>query len=175
MGIIDPGKQAEIYKKYWVTLENLITKENIEKFFYNFLVAKDTRYIEESKVYENFKEYYINTSVNNIVGIEEIFKEIIRYAKYYKLLVCNDSLDYGEDSNNLCQIFNILQHRTIYPFLLKVCNDFDCIRELYNKDIILAEEEISLLKEKEKEFNNILKLFGNYALRRNVYIIFKFT
>ncbi len=168
MGIIDPGKQAEIYKKYWVTLENLITKGNIEKFFYNFLVAKDTRYIEESKVYENFKEYYINTSVNNIVGIEEIFKEIIRYAKYYKLLVCNDFLDYGEDSNNLCQIFNILQHRTIYPFLLKVCNDFDCIRELYNKDIILAEEEISLLKEKEKEFNNILKLFGNYALRRNV-------
>lgn len=177
MGILDVGKQAEVYKNYWVTIESLIGKDNIEKFFYDFLVSKDTRYIEEKRVYENFKKYYINRNIVGIEGIENIFTEIVRYAQYYKLLVLNDSKDYDEETNNLCNIFNILQHRTIYPFMLKVCNDFDDIRKLHiiNKNdegqdvkVELSKEENNLLIEREKEFNNIIKLFGNYAMRRNI-------
>ena len=177
MGILDVGKQAEIYKNYWITIESLIGKDNIEKFFYDFLVSKDTRYIEEKRVYENFKKYYINRNIVGIEGIENIFTEIVRYAQYYKLLVLNDSKDYAEETNNLCNIFNILQHRTIYPFMLKVCNDFDDIRKLHiiNKNddgqdvkVELSNEEKNLLIEREKEFNNIIRLFGNYAMRRNI-------
>lgn len=177
MGILDVGKQAEIYKNYWITIESLIGKDNIEKFFYDFLVSKDTRYIEEKRVYENFKKYYINRNIVGIEGIENIFTEIVRYAQYYKLLVLNDSKDYDEETNNLCNIFNILQHRTIYPFMLKVCNDFDDIRKLHiinkndegqNVKVELSKEENNLLIEREKEFNNIIRLFGNYAMRRNI-------
>lgn len=177
MGILDVGKQTEIYKNYWITIESLIGKENIEKFFYDFLVSKDTRYIEEKKVYENFKKYYINRNIVGIEGIEKIFSEIVRYAQYYKLLVLNDSKDYDEETNNLCNIFNILQHRTIYPFMLKVCNDFDDIRRLHiiskndegqDVKVELSNDEKKLLIEREKEFNNIIKLFGNYAMRRNI-------
>lgn len=177
MGILDVGKQAEVYKNYWITIESLIGKDNVEKFFYDFLVSKDTRYIEEKKVYENFKKYYINRNVVGIEGIENIFSEIVRYAQYYKLLVLNDSKDYDEETNNLCNIFNILQHRTIYPFMLKVCNDFDDVRKLHiiNKNdegqdvkVELSSEEKNLLIEREKEFNNIIRLFGNYAMRRNI-------
>ena len=177
MGILDVGKQAEIYKNYWITIESLIGKDNIEKFFYDFLVSKDTRYIEEKKVYENFKKYYINSNIVGIEGIEKIFSEIVRYAQYYKLLVLNDSRDYNLETNELCNIFNILQHRTIYPFMLKVCNDFDDIRKLHmlNKNdegqdvkIELTKEEELLLINRENEFNNIIKLFGNYAMRRNI-------
>ena len=177
MGILDVGKQAEVYKNYWVTIESLIGKDNIEKFFYDFLVSKDTRYIEEKRVYENFKKYYINRNIVGLEGIENIFTEIVRYAQYYKLLVLNDSKDYDEETNNLCNIFNILQHRTIYPFMLKVCNDFDDIRKLHiiNKNdegqdvkVELSKEENNLLIEREKEFNNIIRLFGNYAMRRNI-------
>lgn len=177
MGILDVGKQAEIYKNYWIAIESLIGKDNIEKFFYDFLVSKDTRYIEEKRVYENFKKYYINRHVVGIEGIENIFSEIVRYAQYYKLLVLNDSKDYDEETNNLCNIFNILQHRTIYPFMLKVCNDFDDVRKLHiinkndegqNVKVELSKEENNLLIEREKEFNNIIRLFGNYAMRRNI-------
>ena len=177
MGILDVGKQAEVYKNYWVTIESLIGKDNIEKFFYDFLVSKDTRYIEEKRVYENFKKYYINRNIVGIEGIENIFTEIVRYAQYYKLLVLNNSKDYDEETNNLCNIFNILQHRTIYPFMLKVCYDFDDIRKLHiiNKNddgqdvkIELSNEEKNLLIEREKEFKNIIRLFGNYAMRRNI-------
>ena len=63
-----------------------------------------------SSIYENFKKYYINRNIVGIEGIEKIFSEIVRYAQYYKLLVLNDSKDYDEETNNLCNIFNILQH-----------------------------------------------------------------
>ena len=168
MGILDPGKQAEIYKNYWVTLENLINKENIEKFFYDFLVMKDTKYIEEKRVYENFKEYYSNYCIMYGNNVEEIFKEIVKYAKYYKLIVCNNSEDYSKETNLNCSIFNILQHSTIYPFLLNVCCDFNDVQKLYDKQNNLTNEEKQMLLNRESEFNNILKLFGNYAIRRNI-------
>ena len=177
MGILDVGKQAEIYKNYWITIESLIGKDNIEKFFYDFLVSKDTRYIEEKKVYENFKKYYINSNIIGIEGIEKIFSEIVRYAQYYKLLVLNNSKEYSEETNELCNIFNVLQHRTIYPFMLQVCSDFDDIRKLYitnensegqSEKTELTKEEEQYLKNREVEFNSIIELFGNYAMRRNI-------
>lgn len=177
MGILDVGKQKEIYTNYWITLESLIGKDNIEKFFYDFLVSKDTRYIEEKRVYENFKKYYINSNITEIEDIEKIFKEIVRYAQYYKLLVLNDCKDYNSKTNHLCNIFNILQHRTIYPFMLQVCNDYDDIRDLYRVSkndigqevkIDLSDDKIQELKKREDEFNNIIELFGNYAMRRNI-------
>lgn len=168
MGILDPGVQAEIYKNYWVTLDNLINKENIEKFFYDFLVMKDTKYIEEKRVYENFKEYYSNYCVMHGNNVEEIFKEIVKFSKYYNLIVCNNSEDYSKETNMCCSIFNVLQHSTIYPFLLNVCDDFSDIQKLYDKQYFLTNEERQVLLVREAEFNSILKLFGNYALRRNI-------
>lgn len=168
MGILDAGKQAEAYKNYWVTLEILIGKENIEKFFYDFLVMKDTRYIKEADVYNNFKEYYMKFNYDNQCDKEEIFKEIIKYAKYYKLLVCNDSSDYSAETNKACEMFNILKHNTIYPFLLRVCDDFSDVQNKKEKESLLKDEEKLVLSQREEEFNNILNLFGNYALRRAV-------
>ena len=161
MGITDPGVQKEYYKKYWVKLQNDIGKENVEKFFYDFLVMKDSRYIEEKKVYENFKNYYRKVNNSN-----EVFEEIIKFGEYYKLIVCNNSKIYGEESNKLCKIFEILKHSTIYPFLLKVCDDYKDVQKIY--EVSDNKNEIEKLKEKEEEFNNILFLFGNYALRRAV-------
>lgn len=120
MGIKDSGIQKEYYKKYWVKLQNDIGKENVEKFFYDFLVMKDTRFIEESKVYENFKTYY-----RNINDQDFVFNEIIKYGEYYKLIICNNSKLYGKRSNELCSLFGMLKHNTINPFLLKVCYDFE--------------------------------------------------
>lgn len=122
---------------------------------------KDTRYIEESKVYDNFKLYYRRTNNPEIV-----YEEIIKYGEYYKLIVCNNSRLYGNKSNELCALFGLLKHSTIYPFLLKVCDDFNDIQKIYKDN--LSCEETELYKNKEKEFNKILFLFSNYALRRAV-------
>ena len=161
MGIRDPGKQKEYHSKYWIKLQNDIGKNNVEKFFYDFLVMKDTRYIEESKVYDNFKLYY--REVNNQ---ESVFEEIIRFGEYYKLIVCNNSTLYGKESNKLCSLFGLLKHSTIYPLLLKVCDDFKNVQNLYRSN--LEENEKNKFENEEEEFNKILFLFGNYALRRAV-------
>ncbi len=168
MGILDAGKQAEIYTKYWVRLESLITKDNVEKFFYDFLVMKDSRYIEETKVYNNFKDYYLRENPNREEDLERIFEEILKYASYYKLIVCNDSDEYTKNSNNYCEMFNLLQHKTVNPFLLKVCEDFSDIKNLKEKSKELTNEEITLLKNRNDEFETILKFLSNYALRRSV-------
>jgi len=112
-------------------------------------------------VYENFKTYY--RIVNNQ---EDVFEEIIRYGEYYKLIVCNNSRIYSKKSNELCSLFGLLKHSTIYPFLLNVCDDFKDIQKLYKEN--LSNEEAEQIRAQEKEFNNILFLFGNYALRRAV-------
>ena len=161
MGIRDPGKQKEYYKKYWIKLQDDIGRDNIEKFFYDFLVMKDTRYIQEKKVYDNFKLYY--RKVNNQ---EKVFEEIIKFGEYYKLIVCNNSKLFGKKSNELCSLFGLLKHSTINPFLLKVCDDFKDIEKLYNGKA--KKEEIKKLELREEEFNKILFLFGNYALRRAI-------
>lgn len=161
MGIKDAGKQKEYYKKYWVKLQNDVGKDNIEKFFYDFLVMKDARYIQETKVYDNFKLYY--RKVNNQ---EYVFEEIVKFGEYYKLIVCNNSKLFGEKSNQLCALFGLLKHSTIYPFLLQVCDDFQGVQKLYRNDV--ADDEVEAIKSKEEEFNKILFLFGNYALRRAV-------
>lgn len=161
MGIKDSGIQKEYYKKYWVKLQNDIGKDNIEKFFYDFLVMKDTRNIEESKVYDNFKNYYRNANDQ-----DKVFNEIIKYGEYYRLIVCNNSKYYSKKTNNLCSMFGMLKHNTIYPFLLKVCYNFSDVQNLYKFQ--LSESEIKILKERENEFNKILSLFDNYALRRIV-------
>ena len=161
MGIKDPGKQKEYYKKYWIKLQDDIGRENIEKFFYDFLVMKDTRYIQETRVYDNFKMYY-----RKVNSQEKVFEEIIKFGEYYKLIVCNNSKLFGKKSNELCSLFGLLKHSTINPFLLKVCDDFQDVEKLYNGNI--NKEEIKKLEVREEDFNKILFLFGNYALRRAI-------
>jgi uncharacterized protein with ParB-like and HNH nuclease domain len=163
MGIIDPGIQKEYYRNYWVELENKISSDNIEKFFYDFLIMKDPTYIKEDKVYDNFKKYY-----DDVNDKDYVFKEILRYGEYYKLILCCNSKLYSKKTNQLCRIFTILKHNTIYSFLLRVCDDFKDIQKLYDAETknILTEDEIAKYTKEEIEFNNILELFNVYAVRR---------
>lgn len=167
MGILDAGKQAEVYKKYWVGLEDLISKDNVEKFFLDYLILKDSRYIEEKKVYNNFKDYYLRQNPNREEDLEFIFEDILKYASYYKLIVNNDSNEFSGRANDHCKMFNLLQHKTINPFLLRVCEDFKDIKSLHDNSIFSNDEKYKL-EQKQIEFEKILEFLGNYALRRNV-------
>lgn len=163
MGIVDPGIQKEYYRNYWLELENKISSENIEKFFYDFLIMKESAYIKENKIYDKFKKYYFDVNDKDYV-----FKEILKYGEYYKLIVCCNSKMYSDKTNQLCQIFTIISHNTIYPFLLRVCDDFKDVQKLYDKETmdLLSDNEIDKYKKEEEEFNNILELFNIYAVRR---------
>lgn len=163
MGITNNKEQKTYYEKYWVGLVDAIGNDNIQSFFYDYLVMKNIAYIKESELYENFKKYY-----NSIGDIKKVGEDILRYAKYYKLIACNNSKLYNFKTNEKCKIFNILRHNTIYSFLMKICDDFCDVTKLYDKAITLNEEEKEFEIQREKEFNEIINFFGNYAIRRNI-------
>ncbi len=163
MGITNTKAQKTYYEKYWVGLVNAIGSNNVQSFFYDYLVMKDIAYIKESDLYENFKKYYRYKD-----DIEKVGEDILKFAKFYKLIVCNNSKLYSPVTNEKCKIFNILRHNTIYSFLMKVCDDYSDIIKLYDKSETLNIEEKELEIEREKEFNEIIDFFGNYAIRRNI-------
>lgn len=145
MNVNDRAIQEEYYKKYWLKLESTIGKEYLEKYFYDFLVMKSNNYIIEENIYENFKDYYKNSSLNKT----QIFEEIVRISKYYQLLVKNDNGDYDKKTNEICKNFKLFNHNTIYSFLMRVCDDQTFIENFSREDLY-----------------NIFRLFSNYALRR---------
>lgn len=163
MGITNGNVQKTYYEKYWIGLVDNIGNDNIQSFFYDYLIMKNNSYFKESELYDKFKKYYY--SINDITKVGE---DILRYAKYYKLIVCNNSKLYGKETNESCKIFSILRHNTIYPFLMKVCDDYSDITKLYDKKIFLEDDEKEYEGNREKELNNIINFFGNYAIRRNI-------
>lgn len=145
MNVKDRAIQEEYYKKYWLKLESIIGKESLEKYFYDFLIMKSNNYIIEDNIYENFKDYYKNSSLNKT----QIFEEIVKFAKYYQLLVKNDNPEYDKKTNEICKNFKLFNHNTIYSFLMKVCDDQNNIETFSRADLY-----------------SIFELFSNYALRR---------
>lgn len=163
MGITNSKEQKKYYDTYWVGLVDAIGNNNVQNFFYDYLVTKESMYIKESELYERFKAYYYS-----IADIEKIGKDILKYAEYYKLIVCNNSKLYGKKTNDEFKIFNELRHHTIDPFMMKVCDDYSDICKLYDKGVTLTEEEKVYEEKRELEFNEIIRFFGNYAIRRNI-------
>ena len=160
-------EQGKYYSKYWVGLDNAIGNDNLQNFFFDYLVMKKGTYVEESELYSSFKEFFFDEKKSG-KNIYDIGDDLLKYAEYYKLLVCNDSKYYSSLTQQLCEIFKSIRHNTIYSFLMNVCDDYQDIQKLYKKTIQISQEEKTLLKDKENEFNEIIKFFINYAIRRNV-------
>ena len=137
-------EQERLYIDYWLVMEEKLGNSNLEKYFYDFLIMKTKNYIKSDNIYNTFKIYFED---NNFTK-EEILSELRKFSKYYQLLLGNKTNNYSYETKNICHTYHILNHNTIFSFLLNVCRDFD--------------EEIIT----EIEFNKVLKLFSNYALRR---------
>ena len=60
MGIMKSSKQKKYYEEYWEPLCSCIGSQNIETFFYDYLVMKDISYIKGEELYDNFKNIIIN-------------------------------------------------------------------------------------------------------------------
>lgn len=150
---LTPEKQTRLYKTYWKPMEELfgedIYKNDVNKFDYfirDFLTLKsDTGYIcKINNVYENFKRYYLDNNCEKFA----VLKDLFTYAKYY---ACIDLLQ--EDDNELklyWQEFKKLDSHVVYPFLLKLYDD-------YSRQILIKED-----------FKKILQVVISYLWRRAI-------
>lgn len=150
---LTPEKQTRLYKTYWKPMEELfgedIYKNDLNKFDYfirDFLILKsDTGHIcKINNVYENFKRYYLDNNCEKFA----VLKDLFTYAKYY---ACIDLLQ--EDDNELklyWQEFKKLDNHVVYPFLLKLYDD-------YSRQILIKED-----------FKKILQVVISYLWRRAI-------
>lgn len=150
---LTPEKQTRLYKTYWKPMEELfgedIYKNDLNKFDYfirDFLTLKsDTGYIcKINNVYENFKRYYLDNNCEKFA----VLKDLFTYAKYY---ACIDLLQENDDELKLYwQEFKKLDSHVVYPFLLKLCDD-------YSRQILIKED-----------FKKILQVVISYLWRRAI-------
>lgn len=150
---LTPEKQTRLYKTYWKPMEELfgedIYKNDVNKFDYfirDFLTLKsDTGYIcKINNVYENFKRYYLDNNCEKFV----VLKDLFTYAKYY---ACIDLLQENDDELKLYwQEFKKLDSHVVYPFLLKLYDD-------YSRQILIKED-----------FKKILQVVISYLWRRAI-------
>ena len=146
-------KQTRLYKTYWKPMEELfgedIYKNDVNKFDYfirDFLTLKsDTGYIcKINNVYENFKRYYLDNNCEKFA----VLKDLFTYAKYY---ACIDLLQEKDDELKLYwQEFKKLDSHVVYPFLLKLYDD-------YSRQILIKED-----------FKKILQVVISYLWRRAI-------
>lgn len=150
---LTPEKQTRLYKTYWKPMEELfgedIYKNDVNKFDYfirDFLTLKrDTGYIcKINNVYENFKRYYLDNNCEKFA----VLKDLFTYAKYY---ACIDLLQKNDDELKLYwQEFKKLDSHVVYPFLLKLYDD-------YSRQILIKED-----------FKKILQVVISYLWRRAI-------
>lgn len=150
---LTPEKQTRLYKTYWKPMEELfgedIYKNDVNKFDYfirDFLTLKsDTGYIcKINNVYENFKRYYLDNNCEKFA----VLKDLFTYAKYY---ACIDLLQENDDELKLYwQEFKKLDSHVVYPFLLKLYDD-------YSRQILIKED-----------FKKILQVVICYLWRRAI-------
>lgn len=150
---LTPEKQIRLYKTYWKPMEELfgedIYKNDLNKFDYfirDFLTLKsNTGYIcKINNVYENFKRYYLDNNCEKFA----VLKDLFTYAKYY---ACIDLLQENDDELKLYwQEFKKLDSHVVYPFLLKLYDD-------YNRQILIKED-----------FKKILQVVISYLWRRAI-------
>lgn len=150
---LTPEKQTRLYKTYWKPMEELfgedIYKNDVNKFDYfirDFLTLKsDTGHIcKINNVYENFKRYYLDNNCEKCA----VLKDLFTYAKYY---ACIDLLQENDDELKLYwQEFKKLDSHVVYPFLLKLYDD-------YSRQILIKED-----------FKKILQVVISYLWRRAI-------
>ncbi|WP_419516551.1 DUF262 domain-containing protein [Megamonas funiformis] len=150
---LTPEKQTRLYKTYWKPMEELfgedIYKNDVNKFDYfirDFLTLKsDTGYIcKINNVYENFKRYYLDNNCEKFA----VLKDLFTYAKYY---ACIDLLQENDDELKLYwQEFKKLDSHVVYPFLLKLYDD-------YSRQILIKED-----------FKKILQVVISYLWRKAI-------
>lgn len=121
---LTPEEQDSIYNNYWFPMETLFdySKQSwlMDKFFKHYLTFKYGKIPVESKIYEEFKNYYSDKSYEAILNLS---KELYKCSKYYTNIYYSNSGDAELDC--IFKDIKSLNMDVASPFLIKVYYDYD--------------------------------------------------
>lgn len=147
---LDSEKQEEYYKDYWMELEKYLSDDSrkLESFFRFYIAGKNKSLPNKNAVYKEFVNWY--KSQDQILGREGIFKDIIKFARYYFEI-------YQKDVNTLDKELRspVLEFRKILsdmpaPLLMG-------FYDLYDSEKISA-----------SQLSELIYVVNNYLIRRAI-------
>ncbi len=142
-------EQMYVYEHMWRPMELLFEYEKqgsvMDRFFRDYLTVKLTRIPKIDNIYEEFKSYHLNCEFSSI---QDLCTDLLKYSKYY-----TDMVFVRSSNMEICSLYSDikdLKMEVVFPFLLKVHNDF--------KEGIISEDD----------FIEILKMCISYVFRRSI-------
>ncbi|MCH5186482.1 MAG: DUF262 domain-containing protein [Oscillospiraceae bacterium] len=115
-------EQEQLYRDYWVKIEQMIKNENISRFARDYLIMNIFDDVPKMKIYKMFKEHFEATKAHHI----DILKDMYKYALYFAWIKYESCPD--EKINEEIKRLNFLKSDDLYPLYLYLFN------ELYASD-----------------------------------------
>ncbi|KGF11746.1 MAG: DUF262 domain-containing protein [Negativicoccus succinicivorans] len=145
---LDSEKQEKYYRDYWMKLEKYLSDDarKLENFFRFYLASKNKILPNKNAVYKEFVNWYKNQE--HVLGREGIFKDVIKYARYYFEI-------YRKDINRLAK-----ELRGSISEFRKILSDMPApllmfFYDLYDNDKITA-----------SQLSKLIYVVNNYLIRR---------
>jgi hypothetical protein len=139
-------KQTELYKKYWIKIEALLTSQVIPDFIRDYLTMKNGSLVKTGNVYDSFKQYAYTHFLSNEEGL---LTELCRYAEYYSWFKFYQSNN--KELNSLLLQFHQMKSFVAFEVLLWF---FD---KCYDKHTMT-----------EKQLFDVIRILLSYQYRRLV-------
>lgn len=122
---LDRKSQNKIYENYWELIEQQAKDEStnsskVSDYIRDYLTFENKKIPNKSKVYQEFKEKYPTSTVE---VLEDILIPIKRLVKHYNKIL-NPHHEPDTDIRLQLQYINRLEINVVYPFLLKVYDDY---------------------------------------------------
>lgn len=136
--------QEKFYKEYWETLEDLVSRNDMNKFVRYYLAAKTNELANEKKLYFAFKNY----KLCNKIEATDLLRDMLQYAEWYSKI--KNAVAYANDYQAVLARINKLEMNSSIPLLFHLF--------LANKNEKLSIEDL------EKSF----LMVENYIIRRAI-------
>lgn len=145
---LDSEKQEKYYQDYWMELEKYLSDDSrkLENFFRFYLASKNKTLPNKNAVYREFVNWY--KKQEDILGREEIFKDIIKYARYYFEIYQKDANKLVEELRDSISEFRKILSDMPAPLLMG-------FYDLYDSDKITA-----------LQLSKLIYVVNNYLIRR---------
>ena len=136
--------QDRLYEDYWLKSEQMLSRDQLEGFFLDYLNFKMDGFTKESTAYDDFKALYVRGHYTN----ESMLKEILHYVRQYHAFYYGDKIWLSKQANQLLGSLRNLKQTTVFLFLFSVFDDLEA-NEI---------DDDTLCK--------VLRLLLNYSVRR---------
>ena len=148
--------QTQLYKDYWINIEQNLGSDNISRFVKDYLIMKMHKDVNDKKAYQKFKEYVKNSGKSN----REVLTDMLEYSVYYKYLRFFTSPN--AKLNRLIKMLDALKTSDVYPLYMSL------LKQL-SGDQSGAIKIFSLLKDFMLRYRIVLPTAGGSGLRDVTY------